>query len=133
MNKGFATISRSWKPGDQVTLTLPMAVKFNKANELVEADRNRMAITRGPLVYCAEGVDNSGSVQRFFFEEIPASANISVSPMEEGLMKNIEKISMPAMVTDNGEAHEANLILIPYYAWNNRGDASMIVWFPVQE
>jgi hypothetical protein len=133
MNKGFATISRSWKPGDQVTLTLPMAVKFNKANELVEADRNRMAITRGPLVYCAEGVDNSGSVQRFFFEEIPASANISVSPMEEGLMKNIEKISMPAMVTDNGEAQEANLILIPYYAWNNRGDASMIVWFPDQE
>lgn len=92
-----------------------------------------MAITRGPLVYCAEGVDNSGSVQPFFFEEIPAPANISVSPMEEGLMKNIEKISMPAKVSESSGNQETLLTLVPYYSWNNRGDSSMIVWFPTKE
>lgn len=133
IDKGFASITRTWQPGDVIELTLPMPVRFNIANEKVAANRGRVAVSRGPLVYCAEGVDNGGSVQRFFFEDIPEPTSITVTPMKEGLMMNIESIFMPAKAEENGNAHEANLTLIPYYAWNNRGDTSMMVWFPGKE
>lgn len=133
IDKGFASITRTWQPGDVIELTLPMSVRFNIANEKVAANLGRVAVSKGPLVYCAEGVDNGGSVQRFFFEEIPSPGSITVATMGEGLMKNIEKITMPAMADDNGNVHEAKLTLVPYYAWNNRGDASMMVWFPEKE
>lgn len=129
MDKGFASISRNWRPGDEVKLVLPMPVRFNKANEKVAADRGKVAISKGPLVYCAEGVDNGGSVQRFFFGEVPDSQQISVSAFDSGIMNGIEKITLPAMEA-NGAGKKAELTLVPYYSWNNRGDASMMVWFP---
>lgn len=129
MDKGFASISRNWKPGDEVKLVLPMPVRFNKANEKVAADRGKVAISKGPLVYCAEGVDNGGSVQRFYFGAVPDSQQISVSAFDSGIMNGIEKITLPAMEA-NGAGKKTELTLVPYYSWNNRGDASMMVWFP---
>lgn len=130
MEKGFATINRTWAPRDLVELKLPMPVKFNKAIVQVQADRNRIAVTRGPLVYCAEGVDNSGSVQRFFIDELPTSQNIETETMTYGLMNNITEISLPVKANEGNIVMEEKMTLIPYYAWNNRGDSSMIVWFP---
>jgi len=130
MEKGFATINRTWAPRDLVELKLPMPVKFNKAIEQVQADRNRIAVTMGPLVYCAEGVDNSGSVQRFFIDELPTSQNIETETKTYGLMNNITEISLPVKAIKGNIVMEEKMTLIPYYAWNNRGDSSMIVWFP---
>jgi DUF1680 family protein len=130
MDKGFAVVNRSWKPMDTITLKLPMPVKFNEANELVTADRDRVAITKGPLVYCAEGVDNNGAVQRFFLDTLPSSESTRISLMHDGLLQDIPEITLPAKLNEGGKVQDANLILIPYYAWNNRGDSSMMVWFP---
>jgi DUF1680 family protein len=115
---------------DTITLKLPMPVKFNEANELVTADRDRVAITKGPLVYCAEGVDNNGAVQRFFLDTLPSSESTRISLMHDGLLQDIPEITLPAKLNEGGKVQDANLILIPYYAWNNRGDSSMMVWFP---
>lgn len=132
VDKGFASITRTWRPGSEVELTLPMPIRFNTCIDSVEANRNRIAITRGPLVYCAEEVDNQSPVQRFFIDDIPQQPEIKTEVVKESLLKNIVSISLPAKsTTENGIIAE-NLNLIPYYAWNNRGDGSMIVWLPTQ-
>ncbi len=130
MDKGFAIVDRSWKPKDRITLKLPMPVQFNRANELVLADRDKVAITRGPLVYCAEGVDNNGAVQRFFMDKLPAPESAIVRLMQDKIVHNIPEITLPAHTQEGDKVQEEELNLIPYYAWNNRGDSSMVVWFP---
>ncbi len=130
MEKGFAVLKRHWQPKDEVMLELPMPVKFNKAHVLVTADLNRTAITRGPLVYCAEGIDNNGPVQRFFLKDQPIQDHTSIEPIQVGPMQHIPEISLAASSRQGDRLQEEQLNLIPYYAWNNRGDTSMMVWFP---
>lgn len=131
LEKGFAVISRAWQPGDQVELVLPMPVRINKAIDLVEANTNRVAITRGPLVYCAEGVDNSGAVQRFFLDDLNQS-EVKTQVISEGILKNVVRISLPGKSNGTDDIKNEEIKLIPYYAWDNRGDASMIVWLPTK-
>lgn len=127
---GFARISRKWNPGDEVELILPMPIRFNTCTDSVKANLNRVAITRGPLVYCAEEPDNQTPVQQFFIDALPTIDEINTDSFTDGLLKNIVRISFPAKtITENGIIAK-NLQLIPYYAWNNRGDSSMIVWLP---
>ncbi|MHC4112693.1 MAG: glycoside hydrolase family 127 protein [Planctomycetota bacterium] len=129
--KGFATIRRMWRPGDQVKLHLPMPVRYNVARTEVVANHNRLAITRGPLVYCAEQADNGDEmVQRFYIGESSDSAEASLATVEDGILKGISSISVPGReVTEDG-SRAADIKMIPYYAWNNRGEDSMIIWMP---
>ena len=131
LEKGFAVIDRTWQPGDEVELILPMPVRFNKSIDLVEANSNRIAITRGPLVYCAEGVDNNGVVQRFFIDNLNLS-EIHTQTISEGVLKNVISISLASKSNGTSGIKNEELKLIPYYAWNNRGDQSMIVWLPTK-
>ena len=131
LEKGFAIINRTWQPGDEVELILPMPVRFNKSIDLVEANSNRIAITRGPLVYCAEGVDNRGVVQRFFIDDLNQS-EIDTQTISEGILKNVISISLSSKSNGTNGIKNEELNLIPYYAWNNRGDESMIVWLPTK-
>ena len=117
---GFIPVRREWKSGDEVTLDIPMPVRYNVADERVEADRGKVSITRGPLVYCAEEPDNEQQVSSIAINSIGAQG--SVEPFTEGVLKGIPAISLAADAT--------TLKLIPYYAWNNRGDGTaMNVWF----
>ena len=130
LDRGFAAIDRNWRPGDEVELMLPMYVRFNRANENVEADRARIAVTRGPLVYCAEGIDNGGPVQRISIERLPDQSTISTEIIESGALQNIVRVSFPSTEFGAGDGSPHPLTMIPYYAWNNRGNGSMIVWIP---
>ena len=117
---GFIPVRREWKSGDEVTLDIPMPVRYNVADERVEADRGKVSITRGPLVYCAEEPDNEQQVSSIAINEIGAQG--SVEAFAEGVLKGIPAITLAADAT--------TLKLIPYYAWNNRGDGTaMNVWF----
>ena len=142
LNKGFATIERTWSEGDVVDLNLPMPVRYSKAIDQVEANRDRIAITRGPLVYCAEQADNPAAsrtderadiVQRFFIPEPADPAEIETDVVDEGLLKDVVRVSVPAMEVTDDSVTPSTLKLIPYYAWNNRGEESMIVWLPRKE
>lgn len=126
---GYFPVKRSWKTGDKVELELDMPVRYNVADERVEADLNRVCITRGPLLYCAEEVDNQENPSLYILSEIGQKFNIVT--FDEGVMKGI-----PALTADvsalrlNGSEQEAALTMIPYYSWNNRGDwKKMNVWF----
>lgn len=123
VDKGFAVIDRKWEKGDRVELHLPMGVMYSKAIDNVEADRGRICITRGPLVYCAEAVDNASAPASYVISPTEENAVIRKG---EGLMKDIDFITVSAHSIQN--LGDTKLTLVPYYAWNNRTDGAMIVW-----
>ena len=128
VTNGYLPIKQAWKKGDKVTLELPMEVRYSVADERVEADINRLCITRGPLVYCAEQPDNEYPASNYIIPTIDGKEQTSI--IGEGILKGIPTISLEAEVLKAEETIPATLKLIPYYAWNNRGDnMTMNVWF----
>ncbi len=122
VDKGFATLRRTWKPGDRVELNLPMPVHFSIADQRVEADRGRAAVTRGPLVYCAEQADNPDVQPGFRLTAARTAKGPAAQAIADGPLKGIPQITLPV----EGQAKPVRLI--PYYAWANRGQGWMTVW-----
>ena len=130
LDKGFAIVDRSWKSGDRIQLDLPMDAHVNTCIDKVEAYRNRIALTRGPLVYCAEEVDHGGPVHRLGLGEVPTAQQIKVTTMKEGILKGLPTISLPGIQRVDSKQQATTIRLVPYYCWGNRGDKSMAVWIP---
>jgi len=128
MEKGFAILERKWLEGDNIELKLPMVVRFNRSIDSVAANRNRLAITRGPLVYTAEGVDNAFPPAEYELRNVPEAGAIQIQRIEDGVLKGIPQLRLPATRTGNIEEQETLLTMVPYYAWNNRGVYPMQVW-----
>lgn len=125
---GFIPVRRAWKAGDVVELKLPMEVRYSVADARVEADRDRVCVTRGPLVYCAEQPDNAYPAYDYVIDNLRAPAR--VQRISEGILEGIDNITIPAEAVVDDKTVSSDLTLIPYYAWNNRGDEiSMNVWF----
>ncbi|MGI9456590.1 MAG: glycoside hydrolase family 127 protein [Aeoliella sp.] len=130
LENGFAVVDREWHSGDRVQLELPMPLRISDCHSSVAANRDRIAFTRGPMVMCAEGVDNSGATQRLYFEQAPAASatKVSTTTIESG---SFVQATVPGRaVTEDEGAENVQVALTPYYAWNNRGVSSMTVWFP---
>jgi DUF1680 family protein len=126
MDRGFAVIERRWTAGDRVSLDLPMPARLNAAVEQIEANRGRLAVTRGPLVYAAEASDNGGAPQRFVIDR--QSADFQTREIETGIFRQMVEVSMAGRDVETNN-HRTRVHLIPYYAWNNRGDLEpMMVW-----
>ena len=112
---GYLAIGREWKVGDMVEVNLPMPVKRIRAHENVVADRGRLAVECGPIVYCAEGCDNGGKA---YDATLPADVTFTADTIAVG-----DK-TFPALKASNG------LKLIPYCLWDNREPGNeMQVWF----
>ena len=129
MQNGFVPVKRKWNAGDKIEMTIPMPLRYSKADERVEADLNRVALTRGPLVLCAEGVDNDYQASSYVVSEIGEQG--TTGRFSEGVLSGIPYFTIPAMAVDSTQKmHSGPLTLLPYYAWNNRGDnGTMNVWF----
>jgi len=132
LDKGYAVVTRVWKPGDVVAVSFPMPVRRVLANDAVTADVGRVAIERGPLVYCAEWPDNNGRVHNIVVED---SARTFVEPQPD-LLNGTTVILADATAyrRQNGQtvAARGRVTLIPYYAWANRGKGEMTVWLARQ-
>ena len=128
MEKGFAVIKRDWKPGDVVELNIPMPVRFVDCIPEVSENIGKTAVTRGPLVYCAEEVDNAGPVQRLYLGDTN-EAQAKVANISSGVLQGLERITLPGMEKKVGGITSREITMIPYYAWCNRGDnRTMLVW-----
>ncbi len=113
--KGFCVVDRSWKNGDTVEISMNMPVRRIKAHVKVEADRDRLAVERGPIVFCAEGVDNGGKA---FDTAIPADVTFTEGRIE---LDGQPFVSLKA---------SSGTTLVPYCIWDNREPGNeMQTWF----
>ena len=130
IEKGFARIERQWQKGDTIELSLPMPVRRVIAHAQVKADQGKVALQRGPIVFCLEGPDNDGKVSNLV---IPAGTRIKAEyrpALLNGVMVLTGKAQVAKRTTDGGvvAAGTRAFTAIPYYAWAHRGRSPMTVW-----
>lgn len=129
ITNGYFTIARTWVKGDKVEIHFDMEPRTVKAHPLVEADRGKVAIERGPVVYCAEWPDNDFSVRSAILPQKPV---FTVENKPE-LLYSLNMIHTDAQIlsynaTGKIEVKDVKLNMIPYYAWAHRGSGEMTVW-----
>ncbi len=141
LERGYATLQRDWQSGDSVNLSLPMPVRRVESHPHVSENAGRIALMRGPLLYCHEQADN-GDLELADIE-LPDESSIE-SAFEADLLNGVVTLSAEAMVAEPGNDWAGKLYrsaarssvnrrptsikAIPYYAWSNREPGPMRVW-----
>jgi len=129
IENGYVRMDRTWSAGDRVLLDLPMPVRRVVSHPNVLADRGRVALQRGPIVYCLEGPDNDDHVLNLM---LPDDAKLT-SEHRPNLLGGVtvlrgRGLSVQRRPDGSLATGPADLTAIPYYAWNNRGAGEMTVW-----
>jgi DUF1680 family protein len=120
LEKGYARISRTWKAGDVIELDLPMPIRRVLSHPNIKENIGKVALERGPLVYCVEGIDHGGKALNLM---LPGSTEFFVE-YDPDLLKGLTAIKGKALQ----DGKEQALTAIPYYAWSHRGIGEMTVW-----
>lgn len=123
VERGYLVINRRWQPGDMVELVFGLPVRTVRGHPEIAATKGRAAFERGPLVYCAEDADRTGFLDGL---TVPPGVKFGVEPRP--LLGGVQVVTIAGAIRSGAAAAEP-LALIPYYAWNNRGNAPMTVWF----
>ncbi|UCG16223.1 MAG: glycoside hydrolase family 127 protein [Phycisphaerales bacterium] len=137
VRNGYARVRREWKDGDTLDLTLPMPIRRIEAHPRVLADAGRVALQRGPIVYCLEAVDNKAPVRRL---ALPPDAKLRAEH-RAGLLGGITVIKGTALAVERddwgrklyrpaAEAKSVEFTAVPYCVWDNREPGEMVVWLP---
>ena len=129
---GYFIIDRVWKNGDVVDYKMEMDIKKVVSREEIKANNDRIALQRGPLVYCIEGTDNSGKAWNIIFPENTVIEEKEYSVLNEKVIALSAKVPT-IVISDDGNSLETitrEVIAIPYYTWCNRGSNPMQVWMP---
>ena len=135
----YATVNRTWKKGDVVSINMPMRTRIVEANPLVEESRGQVAVQRGPIVYCLESNDLGG----LSIDDIAIPLDAKFTPVDmtidgsrikalEGEVINRSEASWKGQLYREATTKKqmVKVRLIPYYAWGNRGKSEMTVWMP---
>jgi DUF1680 family protein len=138
----FVELRRAWESGDVIEIDLPMPVRMVEANPFVEEARNHVAVVRGPIVYCLESIDLPNGV-KLMDVSIPRDARLEARPSKE--LRGATVIEGKGLAVAGGDwsntlyrdasaatPREFHLVLVPYYAWDNRGKSEMSVWLPLR-
>lgn len=133
--EGYVPIRRTWKKGDAVELDLPMPVRRVKSHPGVKENEKKIALIRGPLVYCAEWPDNGGHISHLVLED---DVELSAERRDD-LLNGVTVIKGKALALFGTEDEKTvrketlDFTAIPYYAWAHRGQGEMSVWLPEEE
>lgn len=143
---GYLNITRNWEKDDEVTIQFDMRPRLVQAHERVEANHGMVAVERGPLVYCAEWVDNDFDIKKISIGQNPKFSieqcdldNFIPDEHKRQLTtwssRHITKLKTKAIMTTynaRGVAmkEDVQLTLIPYHTWAHRGKGDMKVWIP---
>jgi DUF1680 family protein len=131
LDKGYARIRREWKKGDVIELALPMPVRRVVANEAVRDDAGRVALVRGPIVYCAEWPDNGGHALHLALpDDRPLRAEFQPDLLNGVVVVKGEAADVPGDPGGCASPRSRPFLAIPYYAWAHRGHGEMAVWLP---
>ena len=134
LTDGYAVLNRKWKKGDVIEIHFDMEPRLVKANDKVVDDRGRLAVERGPLVYCAEWPDNDADVSTYLLNQHPQlnmGKNITIT--SDHKVQSITTNAQALSIGSDGKLKTADktLTLRPYYAWDHRGQkGGMDVWLP---
>ena len=139
--EGYVGLTRNWSAGDELCLSLPMPARLLESHPRAEHCRNQIAVMRGPILYCLESVDLPKDVD---FDDVFIPSDIDLSVEAAGMPYGTralvgEAYARPARTWDGELYRELGkdkperfpIRLIPYYAWANRGKASMSIWIPL--
>ena len=127
---GYISLDRTWKSGDSIEIDFPFAIRKVAADSRVREDRGRMAVERGPMVYCAEWPDAAGrSVLESLYD---AKAGLGASRAED-LFGGVWVIETQSRKISDPSAAPKPVRLIPYHLWSNRGAGEMSVWLSTRE
>ncbi|MFW6107380.1 MAG: glycoside hydrolase family 127 protein [bacterium] len=135
----YAAVRRKWHAGDRIELDLPMRVRLVEAHPRVEACRGKVAVMRGPVVYCLESPDLPDGVG---LVQVALPADVELAPRHDPqLLGGVTVLEGEARAEPLGSPLYAEakpdrgrrvaVRLIPYYAWANRGPSEMTVWLPL--
>jgi DUF1680 family protein len=127
----FWTERREWKAGDVVELELDMPVERVYADPHVKADVGRVALQRGPVVFCLEDVDNGGHVRNLC---LARDAKLTAS-FDKDLLGGVEVVRGAALAVSRRDDRKPRVRrvpfrAVPYFAWDNRAPGEMAVWLP---
>jgi len=136
IKNGYAVINKRWHRGDIIELQLPMSIRRIVAHDSVKADLGRVALQRGPIVYCAEWPDQQdGHVLNLLLPD----TSLLTTEFRADLLKGVQVIQGKALayrVKEDGislERNKQDFMAIPYYAWAHRGRGEMTVWLARDE
>jgi len=136
-SQGYACVTRKWQGGDRISLYLPMPVERIEAHPAVRQDCGRVALQRGPVVYCLEETDNGPNLNDL---RLPAEPEFSVETGQDGMLQDIPLIRAKALRRETAEwesrlyrpyepqEKECAITAIPYFLWANRDPGEMLVW-----
>jgi uncharacterized protein len=132
IEKGYAVLNRQWKKGDVVELNLPMDVREITSNPKVENNIGKIALERGPLVYCAEWPDNNGQVSNIILPQNVTYNTEYKSELLNGVTVIKADVSAVKVDQENQKVSTERqpFVAIPYYAWAHRGKGEMMIWLP---
>jgi DUF1680 family protein len=139
---GYIYIRRQWQEGDRLVFDFPMEVMAVEADPKVRETIGKVAFTRGPIVYCMEEADNGDNLHLCQVEEQVLRSGKGIEVVENhALGHRLNVLEVPGVRTldkDEGASlyrkvsepleKKVTLRLVPYYAWNNRGEGEMSVW-----
>ncbi len=136
VHDGYALLQKNWQEGDEVSLSLPMDIHQVVSNANLKTNEGLCAYERGPLVYCAEGIDNGGKLDNLFIEEgangVSATAPTTLTSLFKGGIQRIRMSGKSATLNgDEVTTTSKNIFLIPYFARAHRAASSMMVWIPI--
>lgn len=134
MQNGYAVISKKWKKGDKVEMNLPMDVQRVIATDKLTEDAGKIALQRGPIMYCAEWKDNDGKAANIIIPQNTTFTAAYDANQLNGitiLKGDVKTIQVDADGQNISTANKT-MTAIPYYSWANRGKGEMMVWFPQQ-
>lgn len=128
---GYVRLAREWQAGDTIQLRLPMPVERVHADPRVKADVGRVALQRGPVVYCLEGVDNGGQSRDLVLPADPKPTMVFKKELLGGVVVVRGEAQRVAIGADGKRTSKpVTFTAVPYFAWDNRAPGPMVVWLP---
>lgn len=126
--EGYATLVNSWKAGDVIEIDFPMEVRRIRANDHVADDKGKLAIERGPIMFCLEGKDQADST---VFNKFIPDGTLMEATYDATLLNGVVVLAGTAKeLQKDGSIKDVPFKAIPYSTWNNRGSDQMAVWIP---
>lgn len=132
VNDGYALVEREWKKGDVLVYELPLQTRKIKARTELKQNDGRIALQRGPLVYCVEGADNNGQAWNIIAPPVTAFDTEEMAILDEKVVSLVADLPVVLKSPDGQSVYteKRKVRAIPYYAWCNRGSNPMQVWLP---